>query len=268
MKRSRVLCMLPAAEGVYPDDAVKRRVETVKSYETDDLTIDIGYMPALSGFNPFGGRSGPYELAVADFLSAERARQAEDEGYDAFIPFGMLDIGVELARYRVAIPVIGQSQSAYTIAGMMVDRCAAIWYQSRSFAYGWRQVARYKADTIVKEFYAVEMPNSEMPSRRDELRERFIEVSKTAVARGAQLIICSGMSMCPVEFSADELAADIGVPVLEGMGAAVGVARMWLSLGVSYSPLRYPRAHAQEVPAMFDATTLRREHGGVGSERK
>lgn len=238
----KILCMLPAAKGVYPEEAAQRRINVVKSYSTATTQIDVDYMPAVSGFVPWGGREAPVQLARAHLLSAERALQAEKEGYDAFIPFGMLDIGVELARNLVNIPVIGQAQATFAIARTMVNRTAAIWYQSRSFSHGWRQLKAYGAEDLVQEFYAVEMPNSEMPQRRNELKERFVSLGKQAVAKGAELIICHGMSMCPIEFPAKELAEGIGVPVLEGMGCAVAMAEAWHRLGTPYSHVRYPHS--------------------------
>src|SRR5262249_24533929 len=156
--------------------------------------IDVGYMPA--SFNRFDAHlDSPYGLAIASLFAAERARIAQAEGYDVFIPFGMLDIGVELARHRVDIPVIGQCESTYAFAGMMSDACAAIWYTSNVFGFGWKQVEQYRAGGIVKEFAAPEMTLAEMASQPDELKRRFVGVSKAAVGRGAELIVCAGMSM-------------------------------------------------------------------------
>lgn len=217
-------------------------MRVIESYSTPQTQVVADYLPAVSGFVPYGGGGGQVELARAHLLMVERFRQAEKEGYDACIPFGMLDIGVELARHALDIPVVGQAQAAYQLAGLMADRIACIWYQSRSFPLGWRQARAYGVEHLLVGFHAVEMPNSEMPQRRDELKERFIAEGKKAVAAGAQLIVCHGMSMCPVEYQAQELAEGIGVPVLEGMGCAVAVAEAWVRLKTPYSRIRYPKS--------------------------
>ena len=98
----RILCMLPAARGVYPPEAAECRLALMRSYTTPATQIDVDYMPATSGFSPWGSRVGaeppPDAAARAAQLSAQRAVQAEQEGYDAFCPFGTLDIGVREAR--------------------------------------------------------------------------------------------------------------------------------------------------------------------------
>ena len=51
----RILCMLPAARGVYPPEAAERRLALMRSYTTPATQIDADYMPAVSGFSPWGG---------------------------------------------------------------------------------------------------------------------------------------------------------------------------------------------------------------------
>ncbi|MFI5267430.1 MAG: hypothetical protein ACHQ7M_08645, partial [Chloroflexota bacterium] len=79
-----------------------------------------------------------------------------------------------------------------------------------------------------------------MPSRRDELFERFVGEGKRLVGLGAEGIVCHGMSMSPIEFAADEYAGAIGVPVLEGLGCGIAMAEAWVRLGTQYSLIRYP----------------------------
>src|SRR5262245_61800590 len=98
----RILCMLPAARGVYPPEAAERRLNLMRSYTTPATQVDVDDMPAASGFSPWGSRAGaeppPDAAARAAHLIAQQAVQAEQEGYDAFCPFGTLDIGVREAR--------------------------------------------------------------------------------------------------------------------------------------------------------------------------
>jgi len=119
----RILCMLPAARGVYPPEAAERRLALMRSYTTPATQIDTDYMPAVSGFSPWGGSGDaeppPDAAARAAHLSAQRAVQAAQEGYDAFCPFGTLDIGVREARTQVTIPVVGQAEACFLFCGLL-----------------------------------------------------------------------------------------------------------------------------------------------------
>src|SRR5690242_8708853 len=114
---TKILCMLPAAEAVYPLEAEERRMNLMRSYEKPGTQIDVDYMPEPSGFIPWGRQSEPGSrpreaVSRAHELAAMRALRAEDEGYDAFCPFGVLDIGVVEARNRgLKIPAVGQAEA-------------------------------------------------------------------------------------------------------------------------------------------------------------
>src|SRR3990172_11486360 len=117
----RVLYMMPTAKGVYPPEAEERRMNVIRSYATPSTQIDVDFMPGVSGFSPWGGTSEPPADAAARAaqLSAQRAVQAEREGYDAFCPFGTLDIGVKEARQLVKIPVVGQAEACFLFCGLL-----------------------------------------------------------------------------------------------------------------------------------------------------
>ena len=53
----------------------------------------------------------PAEIQAAAPIFHESFRQAEREGYDAVVPLGMLDIGVDGGRSAVDIPVIAPLQA-------------------------------------------------------------------------------------------------------------------------------------------------------------
>ena len=136
MSLMRILCMLPAARGVYPPEAEERRLNLMRSYTTPATQVDVDYMPAASGFSPWGGRAGaeppPDAAARAAQLSAQRAVQAEQEGYDAFCPFGTLDIGVREARTCVQIPVVGQAEACFLFCGLLDRPFASCSYMPGS----------------------------------------------------------------------------------------------------------------------------------------
>src|SRR5437763_17107298 len=121
---------------------------------------------------------------------------------------------------------------------MMARRGCVSSYQSSGHNWFWRQARDYGYEHLIVGMGAAEMPNSEMPKRRTELYERFVSEGKRLVKdEGADLIVCHGMSICPIEYSAAEYAEGIGVPVLEGIGCAVAMCEAWVSLRTTYSPV-------------------------------
>jgi allantoin racemase len=236
----KIFAVLPAAKGVYPAEAEQRRIDRLLSYARPGIEISVGFPAAASGFVPYGGGGGALQRAQNHHLMAQRMIEAEQEGFDACFPFGMIDFGVELARGHCKIPIIAQTQATYCMAAMMASRVGVISYQSNGHNWFWRQAREYGFADLIVGMGAAEMPNSEMPARRTELFERFVSEGKRLVRdQGADLIVCHGMSICPIEYSAAEYAEGIGVPVLEGIGCAVAMCEAWVNLGTPYSRVRY-----------------------------
>jgi Asp/Glu/hydantoin racemase len=235
----RVLIVLPAARGVYPEEAAQRRIDRCKAYARPGLEIDVDYPNQKSGFQPFGGEGSAPDMARNHQIMAERLVQGAQEGYDACIPFGMIDFGVEIARAQVEIPIIGQSQATYAMASMMANRVGVISYQTRNRANQFQQMQAYGFLHMLVGFGASGIPNNEMPARREELFRNFVREGKRLVDDGAELIVCHGMSMSPIEYSAQEYADAIGVPVLEGMECALAMAQAWVFTGKPYSRIRH-----------------------------
>jgi Asp/Glu/hydantoin racemase len=241
--------MLPAAKGVYPPEAEERRLNLMRSYASPATQIDVGYMPEPSGFQPWGGQDRPDHqrpdlVTRAHDLSAERAVRAEQEGYDAFCPYGLLDVGVQAARKRgVKIPVVGQAEASALSCGMLGRKFASCSYVStpdhekakddRAVALGVQQL--YVGGT------AIGIPNSEYPARRAEVLERFKDCARQARDMGAEMMGMIGMSICPTEFSATELLEVTGLPCVDGLAAQIAMAEWWHRTGLPPSLLKIPR---------------------------
>ena len=237
----RILVVLPTAQGVYPAEAEQRRVDRVLSYSTPTTKVEVGFPAERSAFMPMsrGGEANAMDLAHNHLRIADRMIAGEQEGFDACVPFGMIDFGVEIARSRCRIPIVGQTQAAYAIATTMANYWGVISYRSGGHSMMRRQAHAYGFDPYIVGWGAAEMSNADMPSRREELFERFVSEGKRLVALGAEGIVCHGMSMSPIEYRAQEYADAIGVPVLEGMECALAMAQAWVFTGKPYSRIRH-----------------------------
>jgi allantoin racemase len=234
-----MLVVLPAARGVYPDEAAQRRIERIRSYSRPGLEVEADYPNTVSGFQPYGGEGSAASMARNHEIIAERMVQAEQEGYDAVSGFGMLDFGVEIARCRVNIPVVGQTQATYAMASMMAERIGVISYHKGTHSYHYRQMKEYGFLHLLVGLGAAGMSNADMPKQREKLFDNFVAEGKRLVNEGAELIVCHGMSMSPIEYQAKEYADAIGVPVLEGLGCAIAMAQAWVFTGTAYSRIRH-----------------------------
>jgi Asp/Glu/hydantoin racemase len=239
--------MLPAGKGVYPQEAEERRLAIMRSYSTAGTQVDADYMPGISGFSPWGGREPRDQRAVGDQLgragelAAELAVRAEEQGYDAFCPYGTLDIGVREARQRVRIPVVGQTEACFLFCKLLDRPFGGCFYMPG----GQDRFHAIAKETGAESLYVVEtaigIPNSEYPARRPELLAEFIRCTREAKAKGAELMGLVAMSICPGEYSARELSDASGFPVLDALACQIAMAEWWHRTGLPPSLLRIPR---------------------------
>ncbi len=240
----RILCMMPAAKGVYPPEAEERRIAVMRSYANAATQIDVDYMPEVSGFVPWGGQGGPLpadELARAHQLGAQRAAQAEKEGYDAYCPYGLLDIGVLEARKRVKIPAVGQAEAAMLYCGLLGQPFASCSYMPGNEEHTRAHVASLGLEKLHVATTAIGIPNSEYPQRRKELLEQFVRCTREARAKGAAIMGYVAMSICPGEYPAQELSEASGFPVMDALACQIAMAEWWHRTGLPPSLLRTPR---------------------------
>lgn len=240
--------MLPAAKGVYPAEAEERRKELIKSYVTETTSIDVVYMPTVSGFSPWGATearsSDASDLEPAHESAADCAQQAEKDGYDAFLPFGLLDIGIEASRRRgLGIPAVGAAESAALYCGLLGRRFASCSYlmNPETEELAKERMATWGLQDLFVGSTAIGIPNSEYPKRRSEVLEQFIRCADEARKKGAEIMGLNAMSICPTEFSAQELTKESGMPVIDAIAAQLAMATFWNRMGLPPSLLHLPR---------------------------
>jgi allantoin racemase len=82
----------------------------------------------------------------------------------------------------------------------------------------------------------------DITAHRDKVVENFVGEAKRLLAQGAEVIIPMGVTQCPVHIKPDWLQEQLGVPVVEGIGAPIRLAAMLVSLGLKQSRVRWPRS--------------------------
>lgn len=242
--------MLPAAKDVYPKEAEERRLNVMRSYASAATQIDVDYVPKVSGFNPWGGQDKPNAnrlewLDNAHELAATLALEAEKKGYDAFCPYGILDIGVQAARRRgLKIPAVGQLESVTLWCSLLGRRFASCVYVSieESNKLLHEHITGCGGGRLYTGATAIGIPNDQYPERRGEVRERFVDCVRQAKDTGAEMMGLIAMSICPTEFSPKELSdASGGFPVLDALATQIAMAESWHRTGLDPGLLRLPR---------------------------
>src|SRR6266446_762504 len=98
--------------GGYPPEEYQRRADVARSYSTTEIevgVIDTKASPYIHGITPT-------EIQLVAPAYIESFKQAEKEGYDAVVPLGTLDLGVDGGKSAVDIPVVGPTEACLHVA--------------------------------------------------------------------------------------------------------------------------------------------------------
>jgi len=224
--------------GEYPPEERERRRQAVLRCASPGT--DIGFDVIKATF--FRHSNSQVNSLSAGPLVAEIAVNAEADGYDAVVPFGTLDAGVELARNLVKIPVVGAGQSVLHLGAQLSNRLGVVAYEDKSIPFMRKQMHAWRVADFVVGIRGIGIPLPESTKNRDIMRSRLIEVARSLISDfDAEIIVPMGVTMVPVQYSPQEMERELGVPVMDALKTSIQTAEMLVRMGLTHSPRTYPR---------------------------
>src|SRR5580765_4729698 len=157
--------------GEYPPEENERRRQAVLHCSSPGT--DIGFAVIKATF--FRRSNSQVNSLSAGPLVAEVAVKAEATGFDAVVPFGTLDAGVELARNIVKIPVVGAGQSVLHLGAQLSSRMGVIAYEDKSIPFMRKQMHAWRVADSVVGVRGIGIPLPDSTKNRDVMRTRFLE---------------------------------------------------------------------------------------------
>jgi Asp/Glu/hydantoin racemase len=232
--------------GNYPDAEFARRRDRIVAFSADD--IDVGVIRIAPSAYAKGFDGDEAQAFVPQFV--EGFRQAESEGYDAVSPLGVLDIGIDAGRSAVSIPVVGALEASLHVAALLGRRAGLIVYSENLVATVERLAHHYRLATVVAGYGHVGTDLTELAASKARLHDAFVSAARALVdAHDADVIVSAGISLCPIHLDRSALEADLGLPVVEPIGAPVQVAASLARMRMGHSRKRWP---------LIERSTLRR----------
>lgn len=225
--------------GDYPGEEATRREETALSYASADVQIGIIRAP----ITPYFHGMSPAEMTLVAPAVVDAFFKAQQEGYDAAVPLGFLDLGIDAGRAAVDIPVLAPFETALHLASLLGDRFGLIAYHENQFANLEWLLRRYGLEHKIVGLASSGFDLPDILANRDAMVENFVAAAKRLVKDNrADVIIPTGISQCPVHIDPRWLSRELGVPVVEGIGATIRLAGMFASLGMTHSRLRWAKS--------------------------
>ncbi len=189
-----------------------------------------------------------YDELMAVPATLDGIMQAEKDGFDAVIIGCFGDPGLEAARELVSIPVIGPGESSLLLAAGLGHRFSVVTILDNVIASQEHQA--HKAGVLDKlaSVEAIGIPVLDLMRDRERTLQGVIEAGRRAIEqRRADTLMLGCMTLSFMGIGA-EASNVLGVPVLEANAVALKAAEAQVSIGISHSPLAFPRPPKLPVP--------------------
>src|SRR5712692_6133177 len=158
--------------GDYPPVERKLREDVARGYSSADVEVGVLSVPA----RPFDGLT-PAEIQAAAPIFHAAFRQAEREGFDAVVPLGMLDIGVDGGRSAVDIPVIAPLQAVLHVAAQLGDRFGVVCYHPSAIPRHRAQTQAYGMESWIAGRRASGFYVQHIADNKDRMVESFLRAA-------------------------------------------------------------------------------------------
>ena len=173
-----------------------------------------------------------YDEAFAAAGVAEQVRLG-GAAADAVVIACFGDPGLDAAREATAAPVLGIAEAAFHAATFLATRFSVVTTLTRTCVIAERLVQRYGFEAQCAGVHGTDIPVLDLEGAGEALVGQIEEAGRAALARdrsGAIVLGCAGMaSLCA------ELSGRLGVPVIDGVAAAVKFAEALGALGLRTS---------------------------------
>lgn len=191
---------------------------------TDDM-VRAATAVAAGGTDviPFTARAGP--AAIESYVDEAYATTQvldlvrDNPALDGYVIACASDPGLLAVREMVAAPVVGIGEAAFLYATTLAPRFGVLTTLDRAIEQIWRQLAGYGLASRCCSVRACGVGVLDTASPSEQQLDSLVRTARAAVTGdGAEAIVlgCGGMSE-----AADRLHAAVGVPVIDGVRAAM-----------------------------------------------
>jgi len=164
---------------------------------------------------------------------AEQVRLGEADGADAYVIACFGDPGLHAARELARGPVIGIAEAAFHAASMVATGFSVVTTLTRTCVIAEHLVLQYGFERRCRGIHGTDLAVLELDDPASDAYARILACARHALAHdraGAIVLGCAGMAeLC------HRLQAELGVPVVDGVAAAIKFAEGLVGLGLGTS---------------------------------
>jgi allantoin racemase len=227
--------------------AIDSAARKYKSPDTEIVTVSPSYGPAaIDNF---------YDEVLASVGVVQEIKKGLKENFDGFVIACFNDPGLQASREISDVPVIGIAEAAMLLGCTVAYKFSILSMPKRGLAATRELLARYGMKERCASIRLIDVPVLEVESNLAEMKKLLVHEARKAIEEdGAEAILlgCAGLSGIDKEFE-----AELGVPVIDGVVAAVKILEALHGYGLTTSKsLTYKPPEKKDIigfPGIFES---------------
>jgi allantoin racemase len=179
-----------------------------------------------------------YEEYLYIPVMLQAAVQAEREGYEGIITGCAGDPGLDAARELVRIPVTGPGEAGMSLASLLGYRYSVITILDSVVRSTYELAHRVGVREKLASVRAIGISVEEVRKGAESTYQAVRTAATAAIERDHADVLTMGCAS--LSFYSERLQADLKIPVVNPLVAAVKLCESMVCQGLFYSPLSYP----------------------------
>ena len=210
-------------------------------YAPAGVEIETVFLDAGEHGGPMTGHINEARIKSAAGHVVHEVVRAEKEGWDAVYLTGEYDVGAEIARHLVNIPVLDGGTVSARFAPLLGDRICALVVEDSLKAYTRKLMRSWGVADSITAMRTWNISLGELWQRRSEVKDLTVRICKDAIERDDVNVILPFCTVyTPFILPPEELEDAIGIPVVNSVAVTLRTAAMFVDLKIRKNQMMYP----------------------------
>lgn len=237
----RIKVIRPASKQNTDPEFMALSADITRGYGSAGTQIETAFLDSGAHAGPMAGHINEARIMSGARHVVHEVIQAEKDGWNAVFLTGEYDVGAEIARHMVKIPVVDIGTVSARFAPLLGDRVGMLVVEDSLRPYTRKLLRRWGLADSIAAMKTWDIPLSQVWPRRGEVRARTLAICREAMQEhDINVILPFCAVFMPYIVRPEDIEDEIGIPVLNTVAIGIKTTEMFISLGIRKNQKVYP----------------------------
>jgi allantoin racemase len=237
----KIKVIRPSSKQNTPEDFMEYSANLTKSYASPGTEVETVFISGGVHAGPNAGHINEARIMSSAPHVVREVIKAEQDGFDAVYLTGEYDVGAEISRHMVRIPVIDAGSYCARFATNLGDRICMLTIEDSLKSYARKLLRRWGLEAQIPLMKTWNIPVAQAWPRRAEILDLTFEICRQAVEDdGANVLLPACAVFMPFIVRPEDIEDKFGVPVVNTVAVGLKLAELFVNLGIKKNQKVYP----------------------------